>query len=125
MGQQQLLLLVVGIILVAVAVTIGITQFGNSIEDGVKDSVVLQLNYIGNKAIQYYMKPLSLAGGGNSFTDFAIPGTLENSPDGGFTITTPGDQSITITGAPNASYQYLWTATATVTIAGGVVVVIN
>jgi len=124
MGQQQLLLLVVGIILVAVAVTIGITQFGNSIEDGVKDSVVLQANYIGNKAIQYYMKPLALAGGGNSFDGFTIPGSLATSPDGTFTsVATP--TNVIITCVPNASYQYLWTATATVTIAGGVVVVIN
>ena len=125
MGQQQLLLLVVGIILVAVAVTIGIAQFGNSTEDGVKDSVVLQLNYLGNKAIQHYMKPGPLAGGGNTFdgsgtngVTWAIPLNLVNSPDASFTAAITA-QSVTITADP---VNYIWTATATV-IPTGVTVV--
>ena len=122
MGQQQLLLLVVGIILVAVTITIGITQFGNSTEDGVKDSVVLQLNYLGNKAIQHYMKPGALAGGGNTFDGsgpgggvvWSIPISMVTSPDAGFGALITA-QSVTITGTP---VNYLWTAIATVTPTG-------
>ena len=49
MGQQQLLLLVVGIIIVAVAVVIGINQFGNAADQGEVDNVVQAMQHIGDR----------------------------------------------------------------------------
>ncbi len=40
MGQQQLLLIVLGVILVGVAVVLGIQYFGVGAEEGAKDELV-------------------------------------------------------------------------------------
>ena len=40
MGQQQLLLIVLGVILVGIAVVLGIQYFGSGAENGAKDELV-------------------------------------------------------------------------------------
>ena len=73
MGQQQLLLIVLGVIIVGIAVVVGINVFTASSEEAAKDAVVSDCTTIGAMAQQYYRKPTAMAGGGNSFVGFAVP----------------------------------------------------
>src|SRR5690606_7185099 len=68
MGQQQLLLIVLGVIVVGIAVVVGINLFNANAESSTQDSLVSQGTNIGALAQQYYEKPVSMGGGGNSFT---------------------------------------------------------
>ncbi|MCZ7615391.1 MAG: hypothetical protein M5T52_18070 [Ignavibacteriaceae bacterium] len=70
MGQQQLLLIVLGVIIVGIAVVVGINLFNANAETSTQDSIVSQGTNIGAMAQQYFKKPTSMGGGGNSFTDF-------------------------------------------------------
>ena len=70
MGQQQLLLIVLGVIVVGIAVVVGINLFNANAESSAQDSIVSQATNIGALAQQYYKKPTSMGGGGNSFARF-------------------------------------------------------
>ena len=85
MGQQQLLLLVVGLIIVAVAVVVGINQFTEATESAGVDNVIAAQQHLGGSALRYYMKPTSFGGGEGDFTDWTIPLQLINV--GPYTVT--------------------------------------
>ncbi|MCL5028776.1 MAG: hypothetical protein M1480_07120 [Bacteroidetes bacterium] len=91
MGQQQLLLIVLGVIIVGIAIVVGINLFNANSVASNRDAVISDLNNIGAMAHQYFMRPTSMGGGGNSFTSFAIPTGYTPTPNGTYTITTPGD----------------------------------
>ncbi len=97
MGQQQLLLIVLGVIIVGIAVVVGINLFNASAISANRDAVISDLNNLGTMAQQYYKKPTSMAGGGNKFTGWTIPGQLDTTANGTYTATVSA-QSITIVG---------------------------
>jgi len=113
MGQQQLLLIVLGVIIVGIAVVVGINLFNANAESSAKDTVVSGATNIGAMAQQYYKKPTSMGGGGNSFTGFTIPSKLATDSSAGVIYTdNVTAQKVTITGTP---FTYSWTTTTTVT----------
>jgi hypothetical protein len=67
MGQQQLLLIILGVIIVGIAVAVGITMFQDNAVDQNRSAVIADLTTLSAKAQQYYAKPVSLGGGGTSF----------------------------------------------------------
>jgi len=76
MGQQQLLLIVLGVIIVGIAVVVGINVFTASSLEANKSAVVADLQTIASMAQQYYRKPTAMGGGGNSFTNWTVPTAL-------------------------------------------------
>ncbi len=126
MGQQQLLLIVLGVIIVGIAIVAGIGMFNAGAEEAVKDELVAQCMAIGANAQQWYKKPVAMGGGGNSFTGYEIPGRMEATENAGVIgtdgyattagyVLTEGDQSITITADPNDALQYNWEVSCVVT----------
>ncbi len=57
MGQQQLLLIVLGVIIVGIAVVVGINLFNANAEEAAKDGVVSDCTNLGAMAQQHYKKP--------------------------------------------------------------------
>jgi hypothetical protein len=128
MGQQQLLLIVLGVIIVGIAVVVGINLFNANAETSTQDSIVSQGTNIGALAQQYYKKPVTMGGGGNSFVPTAsgaftfpqywasLPANLKVSSDADWDNTAPTvtDSQIVFTAEPlDAGYD--WTVTTTVT----------
>jgi len=97
MGQQQLLLIVLGVIIVGIAVVVGINLFNANAVSANRDGVISDLNNLGTMAQQYYKKPSSMAGGGNTFTAWTLPGALDTTANGTYTISVSA-QSVTIVG---------------------------
>lgn len=97
MGQQQLLLLVLGVIVAGTAIVVGITLFQAYTVSANRDSLIADLDHLAFRAMEYYRKPTQFGGGGNSFVGFSIPTVLASNPNGSFTITAAGTAtSITI-----------------------------
>jgi hypothetical protein len=93
MGQQQLLLIVLGVIIVGIAVVVGINIFSASSANANRDAVVSDLTNLGAMAQQYYRKPTAMGGGGNSFVGFVvanIPVPLRSNANGTYAIQTAG-----------------------------------
>ena len=114
MGQQQLLLIVLGVIVVGIAVVVGINLFNANAEASAKDTIISEGTNLGALAQQYYKKPTSMDGGNNTFTGLEIPSDLETTPTTTWALTT-GAQTITLTGSPKDPAYSDWTVVTTVT----------
>lgn len=116
MGQQQLLLIVLGVIIVGIAVVLGILLFQQSAIDQKRDLVINEILHISEIAQQYYKKPTSLAGGGNSFSGWTIPAQFVTGANGNYTaIVSPNQIEISGTGNEIVSGNNLIQVKATVT----------
>mgnify|MGYP001190440010 CR=1 FL=1 len=100
MGQQQLLLIVLGVIIVGIAVVVGINVFTASSSQANRDAVISDLTNLASLSQQYYRKPSALGGGNNTFTGWTIPGTLDTTGNGTYAATIAA-QSVTLVGTGN------------------------
>ena len=120
MGQQQLLLIVLGVIIVGIAVVVGINLFNANAEEAAKDGVVSDCTNLGAMAQQHYKKPGSMGGGANTFdgsgtngVTWAIPTNLQNTANGSYSAVVNA-QDVVITGDPLET-SYAWQVETTVT----------
>ena len=90
MGQQQLLLIVLGVIIVGIAIAVGISMFKSNAQSSNRDQVINDLNNLAAKAQQYYRKPTAMAGGGQSFVGFWLAPVDTGNANGSYTTTMPG-----------------------------------
>lgn len=97
MGQQQLLLIILGVIIVGIAVVVGINIFTYNASDANRDVVIADLTNIATMAQQYYRKPAALGGGGNTFTGWTVPANLSQTANMSAAVTpTVAAQTITL-----------------------------
>ena len=66
MGQQQIMLIILGVIVVGVSIAVGIAQFGSQSVSSNKDGLTNDLNNLSANAYQFKILPSSMGGGGNS-----------------------------------------------------------
>ncbi len=97
MGQQQLLLIVLGVIVVGVAIALSITLFRANAIDRKRELLVNESHNIGSIAISYYKKPTMIGGGGKTFTGWQIPSALQSTVNGSYTVRISAD-NVVITG---------------------------
>ncbi len=97
MGQQQLLLIVLGVIIVGIAVVVGINVFTASASQANRDGVIADLTNLASLSQQWYRKPTALGGGGNTFTGWTVPGALDTTGNGTYAATIAA-QTVTIVG---------------------------
>jgi hypothetical protein len=69
MGQQQLLLLVLGIVIVGLAVVVGIQAFGENQKKANQDAMVNDAIRIASDAQAWALKPTAFGGGEGDFQD--------------------------------------------------------
>ena len=97
MGQQQLLLIILGVIVVGIAVAVGITMFTDNAISANRDAVTNDLVNLAARAQQFYRRPTALGGGGNSFVGLTADAAglrkltnRETNANGEYSITTAG-----------------------------------
>jgi hypothetical protein len=73
MGQQQLLLIVLGVIIVGIAIIVGaIPAFVSGMENANRDAVTHDVLKLASAAQGYFQKDAMLGGGGKTFDDMDI-----------------------------------------------------
>ena len=97
MGQQQLLLIVLAVIVIGAAVLWGIGLFRGSAIESKRDLLISESADIAMSAISYYKKPFQFGGGGNSFQDWEIPTKLVRTEAGHY-VANVTDDLVIITG---------------------------
>lgn len=100
MGQQQLLLIVLGVIIVGISVVLGIALFQNSSVENKRDVVINESVNIASLALQYYKKAKVFGGGQYSFYGWDIPDNLRQTSNGQYSALVSED-SVIITGIGN------------------------
>jgi Tfp pilus assembly protein PilE len=106
MGQQQLLLIVLSVIIVGIAVVVGINMFGASAASANLEAVTSDLLNLAARAQQFYVKPTGMGGGGNSFSGLSADATglakltpKATTENGTYSISTAGNgTSVSIQG---------------------------
>jgi len=99
-GQQQLLLIVLGMIIVGIAVVFSITLFRQKAIDSKRDLLINECGNLAMDAMKYYKKPTDLGGGGNTFDGWSIPGSIITTATGNYSATIFRD-SVLIIGTGN------------------------
>ena len=104
MGQQQLLLIVLGTIIVGVAVVVGINMFTTGAVNAERDALLQDVNNVASSAASYWRKPAALGGGARSFvgtTDVITFGADSSNANGNFLMSgvTATSFVLTATGA--------------------------
>ncbi len=72
MGQQQLMLMLIVTVIVAVMTVVAITLFGDSRDESIKDIIRQDLMEAATIGQMYYKKPTMLGGGGESFNNITL-----------------------------------------------------
>ena len=110
MGQQQLLLLILGVIIVGVALAVGLGLFGAHGTEANKDGITSSLINIAADAHGYKMRPKTLGGGRPSFVGYTIPVRMLQDDNGSYQVVsgTESDSSITLQGTSKVNSA--WTA---------------
>ena len=98
MGQQQILLIVLALIIVGVAIAISVQLFRANAIEAKRDILVEETTYLGTMAIQYFKKPTELGGGNQDFTGWQIPSQMIQTANGNFMIAAVTPDEVTITG---------------------------
>ncbi len=98
MGQQQLLMIVLAIIIVGIAVAVSIQLFRSNAIEQKRDLLIEETTSLGYMAIQYYKKPAELGGGSKSFLGWTIPSQMVVTANGNFMTSTVTADQVIITG---------------------------
>ena len=100
MGQQQLLLIVLGTIIVGVAVVVGINMFTTGAINAERDALILDVNTVAASAASYWRKPAALGGGARSFvgvSDITTFGSDSSTMNGNFVMSSVSNNQFVLT----------------------------
>jgi len=124
MGQQQLLLLVLGIVIVGLAVVVGIQAFSDNLVKSEADALTVDVARVASDLQAWAQKPVAFGGGGSSFQPNSVDVDFDNlgypTGDQSLTTCTPGGTdyetpngsiSLAITGATAATITAIGCAT--------------
>ena len=102
MGQQQLLLIILGLIIVGIAVVAGINLFTVNATEAKRNNIVNDLLHLASEAQKYYKTPSAVGGGSRSFIGWEIPGRLKTNADGEFMVSAAaGQEQVILLGTGN------------------------
>jgi len=116
MGQQQLLLIILGVIIVGVAIAVGISMFSGQSVASNKDAIITDIATLGADVYQYKIRPTSMGGGNGSYTGYTLSTTGawgSSNPNATYSVTTSAS-SVVILGTS----KQVSGATVTVTVDG-------
>jgi len=86
MGQQQLLLIILGTIIVSIAIIVGMNLFQSSAISANRDGLDSDLLHLANQAQAFHKKTTNFGGGNKSFVGFSIPPRLTSNDHGSYSI---------------------------------------
>jgi hypothetical protein len=87
MGQSQLLIIAVCVLIIGVAIFAAAGTFQSSDITLNKKAMINDVNQIAHLAIRYYSRPGALGGGGHSFVGFVIPAKFQSNQNGTYSVT--------------------------------------
>ena len=102
MGQQQLLLIILGVIIVGIAIAVGLSLFSAQSIQANKDAIINDLNNLAAHTYQYKIRPTSMGGGQGVYTGYAIPSKMLSNENAAY-VATPTATSVSILATSNSN----------------------
>lgn len=103
MGNQQLMLVILGVIVVGVAIGVGLQLFAGTSIGSNRDAIINDLMNLGQYAYRYKLTPIPYGGGGRSYTGFSVPDKLDDNDNAAYAAS-PSASSVTFTATSNFGY---------------------
>jgi hypothetical protein len=100
MGQTQLFLVVLGMMLIGIAIYVGVSMFSaNTVEDS-RNAIIVDLQNLAARANAYYWKPATQGGGGKSFANISMSQVypMSENPNASYHIESAQDDQCVISG---------------------------
>lgn len=88
MGQSQLLIIAVSVLIIGIVILAGTGLFQTSDIEVNKKAMINDFNQIAHIAIRYYSRPMALGGGNQSFVGFVIPAKFQSNQNGLYSVAT-------------------------------------
>jgi hypothetical protein len=98
MGQQQLLLIILGVIIVGIAIAVGLSLFSAQSVQANKDAIINDLNNVAAYCYQYKIRPTSMGGGQNSYVGCTLPSQIASNDNATYVLSGATATAIVITG---------------------------
>lgn len=86
MGQQQLLLVIVGVIIVGLAIAVGIGLFSAQSVAYNRDAMIHDLNMIAQSSYQFRISLRRLGGGEGDYSNYVIPPQMRQNSNGRYSV---------------------------------------
>lgn len=102
MGQQQLLLIILGVIIVGIAIAVGLSLFSAQSIQANKDAIINDLNNIAAHAYQFKIRPSSMGGGQGSYSGYNIPSKMASNENATYSATA-GASTVSIVATSNSN----------------------
>jgi hypothetical protein len=96
MGQQQILYIIVGVIIIGIAITVGISIVSAQTLATNRDALISDLNHLASYAYQYRIRLRTMGGGQGDYTGFVIPPKLSSNEDGTYTVASANVNSVSL-----------------------------
>jgi len=116
MGQQQLLLLIAGVIIVGIAIVVGVQMFSAQSTEANRDGLTSGIMAITANAYEFKIRPRTLGGGLPTYTNYTIPIKLQSDENGTYTLTSVTANQIQLRAV--SSMNPNWIVDATIDSAG-------
>jgi hypothetical protein len=97
MGQQQLLLIILGVIIVGIAIAVGLSLFSAQSIQSNRDAIINDLNNLAAQAYQFRIRPTSMGGGQGDYSCFSIPTKMRTNENATYSASASSN-SIVFTG---------------------------
>lgn len=110
MGQQQLLLIILGVIIVGIAIAVGITMFASGSVQSNKDAIINDMNNLAANAYQHRIRPASMGGGAGVYDnsmgglEWTIPAKLDTTENAYYTATSVGANNVVLLATSSQGY---------------------
>src|SRR5512140_3441540 len=93
MGQQQLLLIILGVIIVGIAIAVGLSLFTSQSIQSNKDAIINDINNLAANAYQFRIRPVSMNGGGGAtYVGWTVPVKMSSNENGYYSASASASQ---------------------------------
>jgi hypothetical protein len=86
LGQQQILLIILGLVVIGIAIALGMSLFRAHAISSKRDILTNETIDMAAQAISYYKRAREFGGGGKSFIGWQIPSQVQNTINGSYII---------------------------------------
>ena len=85
MGQSQLLVIGVSVLIIGIAILAGVMFFHSDDVTANKNAMINDINQIAHVSVRYYVRPPGLDGGGHDLAGFTVPEKFRSNINGSYT----------------------------------------
>jgi len=98
MGQSQLLIIAISVLIIGIAILAGAGFFQADDIEANKKAMINDINHIGMNAVRYYRRIQALGGGGYSYMGYALPTGYRSNLNGTYSTNPLSKETLQITG---------------------------